>query len=339
MDDAGLIYVISRLLRIPVADPAMDMVLPAKADRLNKWFAFDSGGLPIAVEGSADGYPVSDFMATVLDDNTAGAARDTLEIDSGIEIVGNLTMEARRRYIVTSKAEVTLPASAVIGDRIFLECAAYTKIKQSSADHVISWRDSLFTTKGINGYLQLMPGDSARFIYRGQGFAWQAPLKIANPATLPDGTACGAAWSPDGRYLAVAHLATPFVTIYDWITGSPVKISDPATLPYGNGQACAWSPDGRYLPIPSTTTSFMIIYQRTGRAIIKISDPATIPTGTGHSPAWSPDGRYLAVPHDTTPFLSIYDLRVSANNAWLVDIATRNGQVAGHQSELEYRFK
>jgi hypothetical protein len=43
--------------------------------------------------------------------------------------------------------------------------------------------------------------------------------KLTNPAVLPAGTGRGTAFSPAGTYLAVAHDATPFVTIYK---GEPV---------------------------------------------------------------------------------------------------------------------
>ena len=39
-------------------------------------------------------------------------------------------------------------------------------------------------------------------------------LKLANPAALPPGTGIGAAFSPDGTYLSVAHTSSPYVTIY-----------------------------------------------------------------------------------------------------------------------------
>ena len=43
--------------------------------------------------------------------------------------------------------------------------------------------------------------------------------------------------------LAVAHETTPYVTIYDWQTGSPVKITDPAALPTGTGLGASFAPN------------------------------------------------------------------------------------------------
>ena len=38
--------------------------------------------------------------------------------------------------------------------------------------------------------------------------------KLANPAALPAGTGYGAAFDQTSTYLAIAHVTTPFVTIY-----------------------------------------------------------------------------------------------------------------------------
>jgi hypothetical protein len=169
------------------------------------------------------------------------------------------------RYIVEaspyqSALNLTLPEAAV-GDSIELECLSACKINQSNAEHVISWCRSLFTTKGVTGLIRLFPRDRVKLTYRGAGFSLLIPaLKIADPATLPTGTGYGSSWSPDGRYLAIAHDTSPYVTIYDWVTGSPVKVANPATLPTGIGRGASWSPDGRYLAIAHDTTPYSTIY-------------------------------------------------------------------------------
>jgi len=45
------------------------------------------------------------------------------------------------------------------------------------------------------------------------------PAKVADPATLPANNGTGASWSPDGRYLAIAHQNSPYVTVYDSVPG------------------------------------------------------------------------------------------------------------------------
>jgi len=53
--------------------------------------------------------------------------------------------------------------------------------------------------------------------------------KVADPTGgLPAGDGKGAAFSPDGTYLAIVHATTPFVTIYKHTTGDAFeKIADP----------------------------------------------------------------------------------------------------------------
>jgi len=64
-----------RTMRVPVGDTA-SLVIPS--NRASKYLAFDSSKNPIAVAGDAGGYPVTPFMATVLDDPDAPTARATL---------------------------------------------------------------------------------------------------------------------------------------------------------------------------------------------------------------------------------------------------------------------
>lgn len=72
---------VERSLRLPDSDTgfaAADMKLPAKVVRASKYLAFDAGGKPIAAAGALANVVVSAFMATVLDDVDAPAARTTL---------------------------------------------------------------------------------------------------------------------------------------------------------------------------------------------------------------------------------------------------------------------
>ncbi len=70
---------LDRSLTWPKSDfSALASELPSSVDLGNKFLAFDADGEPIASAGSVDEVPVSTFMATVLDDLTAAAARATL---------------------------------------------------------------------------------------------------------------------------------------------------------------------------------------------------------------------------------------------------------------------
>jgi len=64
-------------IKVPLSEDAPARV-PSIADRASKWAAFDTLGALIAVAGAVGGYPVSAFIATLLDDTTAAAALATL---------------------------------------------------------------------------------------------------------------------------------------------------------------------------------------------------------------------------------------------------------------------
>jgi len=76
-----------RAIRFPATDSSsLSALLPASSARASKFLAFDADGNPVASAGSADTVTVSTFMATVLDDLTAAAARLTLGISIGTTV-------------------------------------------------------------------------------------------------------------------------------------------------------------------------------------------------------------------------------------------------------------
>ena len=132
--------------------------------------------------------------------------------------------------------------------------------------------------------------------------------KMSDPASLPNYWGRDVDWSPDDRYLAVAHNNSPYVTIYDWSSGSPVKVADPSSLPTNAATGVAWSPDGRYLAVTHYSSPYVTIYDWSSGSPVKIANPATLPTGDSYGkPAWSPNGRYLLVGHINSPNITIYD--------------------------------
>lgn len=68
----------TRTIGLAPDDAADSLALPSATARAGNYLAFDSEGNPIASPGTSGGVAVSAFMATVLDDTTAAAARSTL---------------------------------------------------------------------------------------------------------------------------------------------------------------------------------------------------------------------------------------------------------------------
>jgi hypothetical protein len=103
-----------RTLRQPDADTAAIGVLPARAARASRVLGFDAAGDPIPTDGSAiGGAVVSAFMATVLDDASAAAARATLGAGTGN---GTADHPAQGANIVSA---ATLTLSADLDEQTF----------------------------------------------------------------------------------------------------------------------------------------------------------------------------------------------------------------------------
>ena len=138
------------------------------------------------------------------------------------------------------------------------------------------------------------------------GFS-DTPVKLADPASLPTNVANDATFSPDGTYLVVAYITSPYINIYKRSGDTFTKLANPAALPTSWGYGASFSPDGTYLAIAHGTSPYITIYKRSGDTFTKLADPADLPAGTtGRGISFSPDGNYLAIVHNTSPFVTIY---------------------------------
>ena len=121
-------------------------------------------------------------------------------------------------------------------------------------------------------------------IYRFNGSSTPYPI---GSRVNTGGSAHCAAWSPDGKYLAVG--AGNNLQIYQF-NGRTAPIRVGSAIPTGNSVVSAtWSPDGRFVAIQISGPS-LLIYRFNGT-----STPVQVGTVSvaALSTAWSPDGKYI----------------------------------------------
>lgn len=75
-----------RSVQLSPTDPDAVLTLPDQDTRANKFLAFDSSGTPVASSGSIGTVPVSTFVAQLLDDTSASAARNTIDAQQDMGI-------------------------------------------------------------------------------------------------------------------------------------------------------------------------------------------------------------------------------------------------------------
>ena len=113
------------------------------------------------------------------------------------------------------------------------------------------------------------------------------------------------AFSPSGALFAVAHTASPYVSLYSVSGSTFTKLPNPATLPSGAAKGVAFSSDGTKLCVAHS--GGVTIYSISGTTFTAIG---TAPTGMGASNGcdFSPDSSKLAVASDSSPYINIYDI-------------------------------
>lgn len=131
-------------------------------------------------------------------------------------------------------------------------------------------------------------------------------MKMANPSSLPANAGEGCTFSPDGKYLAVAHTSGVYITIYSIQNGIFTKLNDPGTIPGGPGKSVSFSPDSIYMAVAHTSSPYVTIYKIANDVFTKLNNPDVLPVGNGTGVAFSNNGTYLAVTHASAPYISVY---------------------------------
>jgi Tol biopolymer transport system component len=216
------------------------------------------------------------------------------------------TLEVNKDYFITGAGvNASLPATANVGDAIGVFTDKASRILQVDAENVIGYKNSKFTTKGLDGYLQLKNQDSAKLVYKGAGGS------IIVPGTLITGQALatyvsGYTWSPDGKYLAASTGALQYIYVFinnndDTFTSVGVIAS-----PDGAAKGIAFSPDGQYLALAHDGTPFCTMYKNNNDNTFTELGVLTALDGIGNGVSWSPDGQYVAFAHDGSPYATIF---------------------------------
>ncbi len=309
------------------------LLIPPATNRQNALLGFSADGLSLALFAGLPATPssVTPVPGTVMLRDASGRSQVEDPV-ANKDVVNKQYLEAVSSYVVIYPATsdtltkgksnriapgtrtVVLPVGAIDGEFVEIDATeAGVEITQITANDLVRMPGNGGSTKGTSGKTIIPPGFFGELRFVSSWFSIVAPVKIADPGTLPTGSGADCAWSPDGKYLAVTHSITPFITIYDFTTGSLVKIADPATLPASSGNGVCWSPDSRYLAVAHNTTPFITIYDFTTGAPVKITNPASLPGGNSLEASWSPDGKYLAVATGvSSPFITIYDFTTGA---------------------------
>ena len=96
---------INRAVKLKDEDTTSSLEIPTATNRASKFLAFDASGDAIASAGTTE-TTVSSFMATVLDDTTAAAARTTLDAEQKTNsLTAITTLEDADQFIVADNSD------------------------------------------------------------------------------------------------------------------------------------------------------------------------------------------------------------------------------------------
>lgn len=178
--------------------------------------------------------------------------------------------------------------------------------EEDGSTYTINLKEPLVNDYPDGALLYRSKGDAVidRFIFAAKRGEFGA--KTYTPDVLPTSTCYDAAFSPDGKYLAVATYDSPRIIIYKRTGDIFTKLPNPDILPPNSAYSVAFSPDNSYLVVGHDRSPYITIYKRNGDNFTKLPNPASLPGSIGNGVAFSPDGNLLAVAHSGSPYVTIY---------------------------------
>ena len=126
----------------------------------------------------------------------------------------------------------------------------------------------------------------------------------------------GAAWSPDGNFLAIIMAASQFLWLYQRDGDKFVDITSKLSAqPFSSGNAygISWHPEGRYLTVSGSGSPYVATYRHNtaDNTFTKLANPGTIPDAGSNSCAWNAQGTSLALGIGSSPWINVYNFAES----------------------------
>lgn len=158
-------------------------------------------------------------------------------------------------------------------------------------------------------------------VYRSKGFplagSWLFGARrteigdvIFPPDSILTEVPTGAAFSPDGRFLAICLEKAPYLAIYKRVGTEFIRLPDPSAPPTSRTAGVAFSPNGRYLGVSHEGVLGFSVYEIVGDTFEKLPTPQG-PNVTGpHGIAFSPDSQHVAVANGSTTGARIVICRI-----------------------------
>lgn len=133
--------------------------------------------------------------------------------------------------------------------------------------------------------------------------SWEKLPIPAIPPPLAGTVGNGIVYSPDGGLLAIGAHASPYLALYDALSGS--ALPGPSPAPPGDVFGVAFSPDGSLLALAMGASPFVSVEQ-TSDWTLPSSQPGAL-NGSAYGVAFSPDQSLLAVAYNTTPYIKVFE--------------------------------
>lgn len=96
-------------------------------------------------------------------------------------------------------------------------------------------------------------------------------VAVTGPAS-PGGTALDVAWSPDGSMLAVAHIGTHGLTVYNTSTWTKLPATSEAPS-HSTEASVSWSPDGQVLTVSTVASPYLMNFDVTDWSLMTDLEP------------------------------------------------------------------